>query len=456
MVNTLYLPELREMLAQNNDAELREFCTALHPARTADFMEGLSADESWRVLKHADSATRVEIFSFFERPKQVEIIETQDRDEVASLIAEMAPDDRVDLLGEVAPEVVEELLARVPAAERRDILRLSSYPEGTAGAIMTSDAARLSERLTVHQALDELRRQAEGLETIYDIFVVDEENHLRGQVSARTLLSKMGKPDVRLRELMETELVTANVMDDQEEVARKVARYDLSAIPVVDDENRIVGIITHDDVIDVLHEEAAEDVQRMGGVSPLEMSYMQTPLVTLSWKRGMWLAILFITALLTAFALSQFEGRLHDPALTWLVVFIPLVISTGGNSGNQAATLVISALSTSDVFPRDWLRVLRRELLIGLLLGGGLAALSFFIALIHAPNVQSALVLPLTVLLVVLSGATTGAMLPLIFKRLGLDPALMSNPFVACIMDILGIMIYMNVGMFLLTRLSDK
>lgn len=454
MVNTLYLPELREMLAQGNDVELQEFCKALHPARTADFMEGLTADETWRVLRHADPVTRVEIFSFFDRPKQVEIIETQDRDEIAQIIAEMAPDDRVDLLGEVAPQVVEELLQRVPAAERRDILRLSSYPEGTAGAIMTTQAARLSEKLTVHQALDELRRQAEGLETIYYIYVVDEDDHLRGLVSARQLLSKMGKGDVRLADLMETEMVAANVMDDQEEVARKVARYDLLAIPVVDDEYRMAGIITHDDVIDVLHAEAAEDVHRLGGVDPLDVSYMQTQLVTLSWKRGMWLGILFFTALLTAFALGRYEHRLHQPELMWLVLFIPLVISTGGNSGNQSATLIISALSNGDVSPSDWLRVMRREILMGLLLGGGLALLAFFIALTHAPTFKAALVLPSTILLVVLSGATTGAMLPLIFKRLGLDPALMSNPFVAGIMDIMGILIYMNVGVMLSSKLQ--
>ena len=455
MVNTLYLPELREMLAEHNDGELEEFCRALHPARTADFMEGLSASETWGVLRHADPATRAEIFSFFERPKQIEIIESQDRDEVAEIIAEMAPDDRVDLLGEASPEVVEELLARVPAAERRDILRLSSYPEGTAGAMMTTQFAKLAERLTVAQALDELRRQSEALETIYYIFVVDEDDHLRGLVSARQLLSKMGKADVRLGDLMETELVAANVMDDQEEVARKVARYDLLAIPVIDDEYRIVGIITHDDVIDVLHEEAAEDVHRMGGMSPLDESYMQTQIVTLSWKRGMWLAILFFTALLTTYTLSQYEGNLQQRELMWLVLFIPLVISTGGNSGNQSATLIISALSTGELTPRDWLRVLRREVLMGFLLGGGLAMLGFLIAWMRAPTIQAALVLPLTILLVVMSGATTGAMLPLLFKRLGLDPALMSNPFVAGIMDILGILIYMNVGVFLSSKLAS-
>ena len=185
MINTLYLPELREMLAENNEAELREFCVALHPARTAEFMEGLNADEIWAVLQYAEPATRDEIFGFFPEEKQIEILETQDRGEVAGLLAEMSPDDRVDLLDETDEAVVQELLPLMPADERRDILRLRSYPEDSAGAVMTTDFAKLSESLTVREALAELGRQAEELETIYYLYVVDEADHLRGVVSAR-------------------------------------------------------------------------------------------------------------------------------------------------------------------------------------------------------------------------------------------------------------------------------
>lgn len=449
MINTLYLPELREMLAENNEAELREFCIALHPARTAEFMEGLNADEIWRVLQYAEPAIRDEIFGFFPEEKQIEILETQDRGEVAGLLAEMSPDDRVDLLDETDETVVQELLPLMPADERRDILRLRSYPEDSAGAVMTTDFAKLGESLTVREALAELGRQAEQLETIYYLYVVDDIDHLRGVVSARQLVSAMTRPETRLVELMETDVAAVDVLDDQEVVASKVARYDLLAIPVVDDEHRMLGIVTHDDVIDVMREEAVEDAQRIAGVAPLEESYMRTSIFTLSWKRGMWLTILFFTALSTAFALQAYS---HDiEAYAWLVLFIPLVISSGGNSGNQTATLVITALATGDVQLRDWFRVIRRELVMGILLGSFLALFGFVAALIVAGDMLSGGVVAVTLILVVLAGTLAGSVLPLFFKRLGLDPALMSNPFVAGIVDILGIVIYMNVALLLLS-----
>jgi magnesium transporter len=456
MVNTLYLPELREMLAENNKAELQEFCTALHPARTADFMDGLNAAEAWAVLQHTTPQVRAEIFHYFEHERQVEIIETQDRAAVATLIAELAPDDRVDTLNDVKPEIVAELLPLMPAAERRDIQRLSAYPEGTAGAMMTSEFARLSQTLTVRDALAELGRQAEQLETIYYIYVVDESQHLRGVVSARQLISAMRKPDTQIGQLMDTELITSRVLEDQEDVANKVARLDLLAIPVVDDERRIVGIITHDDVIDVVREEATEDAQRIAGVTPLEDSYLKTRLFTLSWKRGMWLTILFFTALFTASALRYYETRLAQ--WPWLIIFIPLVMSSGGNSGNQSATLIITAMTTGDVRLRDWLIVVWRELRVGLMLGGFLAVCGLAVSWLLTSDIpevrlrpQSVLIVPLTLVLVVTCGALAGSLLPMFFKRLGLDPALMSNPFVAGLSDILAIVIYMNVALALLS-----
>ncbi|HUT91607.1 MAG TPA: magnesium transporter [Thermoguttaceae bacterium] len=449
MTNTLYLPELREMLAENDAAGLREFCTALHhPARTAEFMEGLTAAEAWRVLEHAEMPFRVEIFGFFEEDKQVEMIETGELAEIAQLIAHFPPDDRVDLLNDVDPEVVAKLMPLIPTEERRDIQRLRSFPEGTAGAEMTTEFARLSEGLTVGQALQEVSRQAAGLETIYYLYVVDEEDHLRGLLSARELLSAMGKPDTRIGDLMERDLITVNASDDQEEVAQTVARYDLMAIPVVDDAHHLLGIITHDDVLDVMVEEATEDAYRIAGVTPLEKSYLETRLFTLTCKRGLWLAILFVGAFFTAFTLLGYQDFLEQ--IPWLMLFIPLVISTGGNSGNQSATLIITGLSTGEVTVGDWWRVIRRELMIGLLLGGLLGATGYLLALLMAPNWFAALVIPIALLLIVTWGTLSGSLLPLLFRRLGLDPAFMSNPFVATLTDTVGIVLYMSVALLML------
>lgn len=438
------------MLDADDVAELQEFCEALHSARTAEFMEGLTAHETWQVLRHAQPSTRVEIFGYLEKEKQIEIITEQDRDQVASLLAELAADDRVDILAEIDDQVVNDLLPRLPAEERRDVHRLSQFPEGTAGAVMTTEIAKLKETLTVKEALEDVARQSEGLETIYYIYVVDDDDHLRGLVSARQLVTGLKNPNMTMVDLMETELVTVDVMEDQEEVAHKVAKLDLLAIPVVDDEHQLVGIITHDDVIDVVREEATEDAHRIAAVDPLDDSYIKTHILTLCWKRGIWLMILFAFALFTAFALQRYDTELSD--WQWLVLFIPLIISSGGNSGSQSATLIITALSLNQITIADWRKIVWRELLMGLVLGGILALLGYLAVIPFCPSIFDGLVLPITILLVVISGTLFGAALPLVFKRLGLDPAMMSNPFVAGIIDVVGIVIYMNVALMLLSK----
>ena len=451
MINTLYLPELREMLQEHDEAGLSEFCTALHPARTADYMQGLEPDEAWQVLQYADLPLRSEIFSYLEHKKQVAIIESEDRSQIAQLIAEVAPDDRVDILEDVEELVVEELMPLLPREDRRDIIRLQAYPEDTAGAIMTTQVAMLPETLSVGDALKELARQSEDLETIYYLYVVDETHHLRGVVSARQLVSKLGKPDTPISALMETEVVVVRAAEDQEEVARKVAHFDFLAIPVVDDERRMLGIITHDDVIDVMREEATEDAHRIGAVEPLQKGYLQTHLMTLSWKRGLWLTILFFTGSLTALAMRHYH--LIQEKWVWLGWFVPLIISSGGNSGSQSATLVITAMATGDVTLKDWGRVVWREIVIGLMLGSFLGLIGFVAATIILGSAHLAVILPVTLLLVITCGTLSGSILPLVFRRLGLDPALMSNPFVAAIIDVVGILIYMNLALAVAARL---
>ncbi len=453
MINPLYLPEIREMLAEQDTSGLREFCEALHPARTADFMEGLTAAEAWQVLSHASLEQRVEVFNYFEPTLQTEIVEQMDRKLVAEVVSELAPDDRVDLLNRVDPHVVEELLPLLPSEERRDVLHLRSYPEETAGAVMTTDVAKLSEHLTPREALEEVQRFAQEVEVIYYLYIVDEQDHLRGLVSFRKLVSSLAKENVTLGDIMETGLVTAKVTDDQEEVAERVARFDLLAIPVVDEQHRILGIITHDDIIDVVREEATEDAHRSAAVEPLDESYLRTGLSTLVWKRGIWLFVLFLAALLTAWVLQHYDESVLRK-WTWLAFFIPLVISSGGNSGNQSATLVITGLRTGDIELTDWLKVMRRELVMGLVLGSALAVCGYFAAWLLEPQASitkaTLFVMPLTVVSVVICGALVGSVLPLIFERIGLDPALMSNPFVAGIIDIVGIVIYMEVALMLL------
>jgi magnesium transporter len=449
MINTLYLPELREMLSADNAEGLRDFCEAIHPARAAEFMAGLSPSESWQVIEHGQMEVRVDIFSFFGTDKQYEILASQPIASVAAMVAELPPDDRVDLLQELDEDRLAELLERLPVEERRDFQRLSQYPEGTAGAVMTTEIAKLSESLTIREALNEIGRQSENYETIYYLYIVDEVDHLRGLVSARQLLTGMKQPETPLHQIMDTNLVTVDVMEDQEDVANQVAKMDLLAIPVVDNQHKLLGIITHDDVIDVVQEEATEDAHRFGAVDPLDESYLRTSVFTLTWKRGIWLAILFFFALLTAFAIQEYEAEIEE--WVWLALFIPLVISSGGNSGSQSATLIITALSRGHISLSDWGRVVVRELIMGLLLGTGLAAMGLVASIFFVPASETFLsaslfVVPLTLLLVVICGTLTGSVLPLLFEKLGWDPAMMSTPFVAGIVDILGILIYFKVA----------
>jgi magnesium transporter len=449
MVNTLFLPELREMLGDANRAELEEFCTALNAGRTAEFMEGLSNDEIWQVLQYAEPERRAEVFGYFPEDRQVAMLGFHEPSEVAELVEAIPADDRVDLLQELPGNRVDVILPLLPIEDRRDIQRLQSYPEGTAGALMTTEVAMLTENLTAHQALEELGRQASELETIYYLYVVDEYRLLRGIVSARQLVSSLGRPTQTLGEMMESDVVAAQVDDDQESVAEKVEKFNLLAIPVVDSSRQLLGIITHDDVIDVVREELAEDAQRIAAVEPLEDDYLRIGLLTLSWKRGIWLTILFFAALLTAFALRAYEYELEKYG--WLVCFIPLIISAGGNSGSQSATLVITAMTSGQVKFRDWPLVLKREVVVSCVLGGFLAFIGGVVAYFMAPSARDALVIPLTLISVIICGCLCGATLPIVFKRIGLDPAMMSNPFVAGIVDILGIVIYINIARLLLT-----
>lgn len=448
MVNTLFLPELREMLQLGQETDLREFCLTLNPGRTAEFMEGLTDAEAWRVLQYALPDRRAEIFGYFDEERQLAMLANELPAQAAELIEEISPDDRVDLIHGLPVSTVDEILPLLPAGDRRDIERLRSYVEGTAGALMTTDVAKLAERLTVREAFDELGHTAADLETIYYLYIVDDNNLLRGIVSTRQLVSSLRNPSRTLGELMETDVVVASVGEDQEDVAEKVERFNLLAIPVVDSGRQLLGIITHDDVIDVVREELKEDAQRIAAVTPLEDDFLRIGLVMLSYKRGIWLTILFFAALLTALALRHYEDELNEFA--WLVWFIPLIISSGGNSGSQSATLVITAMTGGEVKNSDLPKVFTREVVVSLLLGGFLAAIGFIVALVIAPSAWAALVIPITLLSVIVCGCLCGVTLPIMFNHMGLDPALMSNPFVAGIVDILGIVIYINVARLLL------
>jgi magnesium transporter len=441
--NPILIPELRVMLAEGDTAGLREVAEELHPATVAEFSEGLDDRELWQMLDAVPAERQAEIFPYFSMPRQVELVKAADRQHLGPLLEWMAADNRDDLLRELDPELVEEILPLVAKAERHDIRMLLSCPEGSAGSLMTTEYASLPADITAGEAITRLRSQAPDSESIYYIYVLDPERRLVGFVSLRDLI--LARPTALVSDLMQRDVIGVRVDEPSEQVVEKLARFDFIAIPVVDDRNRLVGIVTHDDVLDAVRQEATDDAQRIGGIAPLGESYLEAALVKMTWKRGVWLAILFATAAVTAMVLARSPIN-H----AWLVAFIPLVIASGGNSGNQSATLVITALSTGDCKLTDWRRILKREFVLGLLLGGLLAVPGYLLALIYAPSPMQALVIPLTILAVVMLGALVGSVLPLIFRSLGLDPALMSNPFVSAIVDVVGIVLYTAISLVVL------
>jgi magnesium transporter len=368
---------------------------------------------------------------------------------MSRLLEAMAADNRVELLRRLDPEVVESLLPLVARAERHDIRMLLSCPPNSAGSVMTTEYASLPADITVSEALDRLRVQAPNSETIYYVYVLDSERHLLGFVSLRDLV--LARPQTLVGDLMQQDLVTVKVDDDQELLAQQMARYDLLAIPVIDSSRRLVGIVTHDDAIDVVVEEATEDVLRLGGVGAMDENYLDAHFTTVWRKRAMWLSCLFVAELFTFTALAQFEDAIAS--ILALSLFVPLCISTGGNSGSQAATLITRAMALGEIRPIDWWRVLRHELAMGVALGITLGAIGFVRAVVTPQSVLGkadrwmlALVISQAVGAICLWGTLVGSMLPLLFRRLGFDPAFASSPFVATFVDVTGIVIYFSIA----------
>lgn len=441
--------QLRAMLVEQDDEGLSSLLDRLHPVTAAGLCEELRVDEIWRLLDLAPLEQQAEVFSLLSATKQVEMVGDAGRDRMSQLLETMPHDDRVDLLKRLDSVVVENLLPLVSLTDRQDIQNLLRYPEHSAGALMTTDYVSVHAELTVAQAMEFLRQQARSRETIYYIYVVDDDHHLVGIASLRDLI--LADPDALIGEIMDREVISVGADQDQEHVALQLAKFDFLAIPVVDSEMRLLGIVTHDDVIDVVVEEATEDALRMGSVGAMAESYLQAPFTTVWRKRAAWLACLFAAELLTFSALAHFQEAIA--AVVVLSLFVPLCISTGGNSGSQAATLVTRALAVGEIDVADWWRILRREVVMGLALGVTLGAIGFVRAIATPQSVLGdvdrvtlALVIAQAVAAICLWGTLVGAVLPLVFKRLGIDPAYASSPFVATLVDVTGIVIYFSIA----------
>jgi magnesium transporter len=369
---------------------------------------------------------------------------------------QLAPDDAADVIQAMEDESRDGLLRLLDEPTRREVNALLAYAEDEAGGLMSPRYVRLRAEMSVDEAISYLRRAArERVETIYYIYVLDAEQRLLGVVSFRELFS--APPDKTVRDVMRTEVVSVPEDMDQEQVANVIAENDLMAVPVLDAEGRIKGIVTVDDIVDVVREEATEDIQKIGGTQALDAPYLEVGVLEMVRKRAIWLTVLFVGQLLTATAMAYFEDEIARAVV--LALFIPLVISSGGNSGSQASTLVIRAMAMQEVRLRDWARVLRRELASGLLLGVLLGSIGLLRVLLWPGRVSAfgehfflvGLTVAVSLVWIVMWGAVAGAMLPFLLRRLGFDPASASAPFVSTLVDVTGLVIYFSVATALLT-----
>jgi magnesium transporter len=457
MPHPLFGPEVRMMLLDGNTAGLKAVVETLNPSTVAETLSGdtFTVEQVWEVLGAADPRHAATVFEYFPMEWQVQLAQGAGRSQMARLIELMSHDDRVALLRRLPDQVSEALLRLVDEADRRDIATLFRYAENSVGAIMTTDYAWLPVNLTTGQAIERLRAQAPDRETIYYVYVLDEANRrMLGILSLRALV--MSEPGTPIRDVMLTnDVVTLRASEDRERAAEALTKYGLLAIPVLDDDGRLVGIVTHDDIVQVINQEATEDIQRQAAVGPIRESYLQAPLQTLWVSRGKWLALLFVLQMLTINVMLHYEVELK--VLLILSAFIPVCLSVGGNAGSQAAALVTRSLALGQVRTADWARVLRRELIIGLALGAtigvlGLARTWLFTSsgdLGDASLAGLSYTIALSVALICLAGTLVGSLLPLAVARFGGDPAIASVPFIATLSDVLGIVIYFNVALLI-------
>ncbi|MFT3686971.1 MAG: magnesium transporter [Phycisphaerales bacterium] len=460
-------PEVLELINAKQFSELREILHGLDTADVADIFCELPAEQAaiaFRILPTNDAA---QVFSYFPTEKQEELIKKLgDATGALALIEAMDPDDRVKLLDELPPQVAGRIVASLSPEERARTQSILGYPARSVGRLMTPDYVRVRADWTTARALEHIRKYGRDAETVNVVYVVDENGLLVDDLRLRQLI--MATPETTIDALMNRQFISIRADEPQEDAVLALQKYDRVALPVVDSKGHLLGIVTHDDLADVAQQEATEDIQKLGGVQALEEPYISASIFSLFKKRAPWLGLLFLSELLTSNAIAFFEDEIKRAAI--LAAFIPAIISSGGNSGSQASTLVIRSMGLREIGTGDWFRVLKRELIVALMLGLMIGCIGIFrinlwgwLGWFPDPDVGDhfsilGVTIGITLLGVVIWGSVMGAMLPFILKKCKLDPAGSSTPFVATLVDVTGIVIYFTAAMIILrsTLLSPE
>jgi magnesium transporter len=446
--------QVEEILESGDVKQLHELLDHQNISDVANLVEEMPDSES-RIIEAMSVHRAASVFKILDLNAQKSIIQTLPPGKTAGLLNELPPDDRTDFLEELPSNAVRELIKLLDNEERKITLSLLGYPENSVGRLMTPDYVYVYENNTVQQVLDTVRRVGKNSETIDVIYVINEKGELLDDIRIREFI--LASPEKRVRDLMDDRVIALNAYQDQEEAAEVFKMNNRVALPVVSNSNKLLGIVTIDDILWVAAEEFSEDIQKIGGTQALEAPYLEIPLFKLFRKRIGWLVVLFLGEMLTATAMAFFQDEIAKAVV--LALFIPLIISSGGNSGSQASTLIIQAMAVGEIRIQDWWKVMRRELLSGLLLGAVLGIVGFFRIMIWQsinPHLYGehwlsiAFTVGFALVGVVLWGTLSGSMLPILLKKLGADPAASSAPFVATLVDVTGLIIYFSVAFLLL------
>jgi magnesium transporter len=454
MVGKILLPEIRDLIAERNFGALREIFREWPPADVAEVILDLEADEQVIIFRLLPTALAADVFEYLDVEPQQELLRAMAHEQVAAILNEMSPDDRTALLEEMPSAAARQLIKLLTPEERRVAQALLGYPEDSVGRLMTPDFIAIHDDWTVKEVLDHIREFGRDSETLNVIYVVDERGRLIDDLRMREFLLR--PLEARVSDFRDRTFVALKVNDTQEAALNSFRKYDRAALPVVDSNDVLVGIVTGDDMLDVAEEEATEDIQKFGGMEAVDEPYMRIPLLTMVRKRAGWLVVLFLGEMLTASAMSYYEGEIAKAVV--LALFLPMIISSGGNSGSQASMLIIRAMALGEVTLRDWFRVMRKEIVSGLLLGLVLGAIGFLRVAIWAQftNIYGphwflvALTVGFALVGVVLWGSLSGSMLPFILRRVGADPATSSAPFVATLVDVTGLVIYFSIALLIM------
>jgi magnesium transporter len=455
MVGKLLAPEIKALIDARDFNGLRELFKEWPPADVADVILDLPEDEQVIIFRVLPAALAADVFEYIGIEEQQNLLHAMAHEQVATILNEMSPDDRTALLEELPSEAARKLIKLLTPEERRVAQSLLGYPEGSVGRLMTPDFIAVHEDWTVQQVLDFVREFGRDSETLNFIYVVDDHNKLIDDVRIREFLLR--PLPTKVSEIRDQSFAALKVNDTEEEALNQFRKYDRAALPVVDSSGVLVGIVTSDDMLDVAEEVATEDIQKLGGMEALDEPYTTIPFLRMVKKRATWLILLFLGEMLTATAMQGYNSEIERAAI--LAMFLPLIISSGGNSGSQATTLVIRAMALGELTLRDWFRVVRKELVSGLSLGLILGTIGFFrISLWQYLHIFDygqyhwlvAITVGVALVGVVMWGTISGAMLPFLLRRCGLDPAASSAPFVATLVDVTGLIIYFNVALLIL------